>query len=288
MTEAARAENRFDVKPGMNRLLGTLLALSVLLNVVLLLRPAPAPRAQERTKIVRETVVEERPVPVPVPAPPPTVRAEESTGSLLGPRRTTPPPPPPLGTITLMASPTTVSAGDPIVVTWTSSTEREGGEDWIGTYLPDAENGAYGEWKPAGKGRHGQVTIAAPDVPGAYEFRYLLDGGYVSVAASNLVTVIGTPGHYTVDAGATVVRPGAPLTAHYAAHAGKRTAQDWIGLYVSGAKSNSYASWQYVRDPASGTLAFTAPETPGLYEFRYLLNNGYRAMAVSLPFTVLP
>ena len=41
-------------------------------------------------------------------------------------------------------------------------------------------------------------------------------------------------------------------------------------------------SWQL----SSGTRNLTAPSTPGTYEFRYLLNNGYTSVVTSSAVTV--
>src|SRR5437773_11371127 len=64
---------------------------------------------------------------------------------------------------------------------------------------------------------------------------------------------------------------------------------------VAGSPSNKWATrtpatdpnrWVYTGGAASGTFLTTAPDTPGDYEFRYLLNNGYTDAARSRTITV--
>ena len=86
------------------------------------------------------------------------------------------------------------------------------------------------------------------------------------------VTLTATPG--TVTAGGTVrVSWTAP---------GGSSMADWIGLYQIGAPNTSYLTYRYTNGAASGS----APETPGTYEFHYLLNNGHTDVARSNPVTV--
>jgi hypothetical protein len=60
--------------------------------------------------------------------------------------------------------------------------------------------------------------------------------------------------------------------------------QDWISLYASGAKGESYGEWYYLKGQANGELTFKAPAQPGNYEFRLMLNwpdGGYQDVARS-------
>jgi hypothetical protein len=65
-------------------------------------------------------------------------------------------------------------------------------------------------------------------------------------------------------------------------------ANDWIGLYPVGS-SNAVAniqSYTYTNGTPSGTFTAVAPALAGAYEFRYLLNNGYRDVSRSTAITV--
>jgi len=52
---------------------------------------------------------------------------------------------------------------------------------------------------------------------------------------------------------------------------------DWIGLFALGTGNGETQSfgWRYTDNAASGTFTLTAPEQPGVYEFRYLPDDQY-------------
>jgi hypothetical protein len=63
-------------------------------------------------------------------------------------------------------------------------------------------------------------------------------------------------------------------------------ATDWVGVFAAGAADTEYLSWSYVPAGAAGALNLTAPATPGVYEVRYLRDNGYTSVAGSARFSV--
>ena len=64
-------------------------------------------------------------------------------------------------------------------------------------------------------------------------------------------------------------------------------AGDWLALASSSAPSTSYVTYVYVgAGVTTKTFTFTMPSTPGTYEFRLFLNNGYLRGATSPPITV--
>jgi hypothetical protein len=75
------------------------------------------------------------------------------------------------------------------------------------------------------------------------------------------------------------VRAGEPVSVSWAAP-GRHSGFDWIGLFGAGDPNETYKEglWQYT-DSASGTMTFTAPGSPGDYEFRYLVDDGYYDVA---------
>ena len=87
----------------------------------------------------------------------------------------------------------------------------------------------------------------------------------------HLVTLVVSP---------TVVAPGEAIAVQWNAPNRQGSSADWIGLYRLGASPFDYdeVRWQYTNAP-SGTLTFTAPPTPGEYEFRYLLYDGFDDVA---------
>jgi hypothetical protein len=97
---------------------------------------------------------------------------------------------------TLTASPSVVTAGGQLAISWVTPAGRGciGGGDWLALYKvgdPDetgATNGHSDIWYDHLCGAtSGTWRLSAPSQPGQYEFRYLLGSG--SVARSNPVTV---------------------------------------------------------------------------------------------------
>jgi subtilisin family serine protease len=89
----------------------------------------------------------------------------------------------------------------------------------------------------------------------------------------------------SLSVSATSVAPGASVTTTLTNGLGG--AKDWIALAVTTAANTSYIQWAYVGSGVtSRTLTVTMPTTPGTYEFRLFLNNGYTRLATSPPLTV--
>ena len=63
-------------------------------------------------------------------------------------------------------------------------------------------------------------------------------------------------------------------------------AADWLALAMTGAPATSYVQSTYVGAVATRTWTVTMPNTPGTYEFRLFLNNGYTLAATSPPISV--
>jgi len=53
-------------------------------------------------------------------------------------------------------------------------------------------------------------------------------------------------------------------------------------------RSVTRAGWQYTGGAKSGTFIVDAPATPGFYEFRYLVDDGFEDVARSVTVTVTP
>ncbi|WNG32348.1 hypothetical protein F0U61_01060 [Archangium violaceum] len=89
---------------------------------------------------------------------------------------------------------------------------------------------------------------------------------------------------YSLSTDATVYVPGSTITVSWQAPE-SHGSDDWVGMYTPTAPNTSYSQWKYVSLETSGSITFTAPATEGVYEFRFLLDNGYTSVA-STQFTV--
>jgi subtilisin family serine protease len=100
-------------------------------------------------------------------------------------------------------------------------------------------------------------------------------GGGIS---SGLTFSIATPP--TLSVSSTTVFPGGAVTVTL--DNGPGGANDWIALAPTSAANSSYLQWVYVGAGATTrTWTVAMPTTPGTYEFRLFLNNGYTRAATS-------
>jgi hypothetical protein len=88
---------------------------------------------------------------------------------------------------TLSVSPSTVSPGGLLTVSWTATNTSPA--DWISLYNVGASSYLYGWWQYTNGAASGSFTLAAPTQPGQYEFRYMLNNSFTTVATSSVVTV---------------------------------------------------------------------------------------------------
>jgi len=268
----------------MKKFLGLALALSLMLNVVLLARkPAPPLPPVVRTQVVERTVPPEPPresVPRTIPESKPVVNA----GPIVPPR-----PPEARATVTLLARPGYASPGEKITVILDHLEGALSPQDWIGLFSVGAPVTRYADYRMAQV--ESEYTFVAPRTPGQYEFRFVLMDNKTVITSSNPVVVVGAaPVKPMVDlqTSTAYVKCGGEIPANWALLSGKRSTQDWIGLYAAGARNEDFVSWKYVTDADRGQLTLQAPDRPGTYEMRYLLDNGYESVATTIRIVVLP
>ena len=114
-----------------------------------------------------------------------------------------------------------------------------------------------------------QVTVFTP-----------APGGGTSAPAS--FTVAPPP---TLTVSATTVAPGTPITVTLTNGLGGL--YDWLSFAPIGAANSSFITFVYIGGgTTTRTWTVTAPSTPGTYEFRLFLNNGYTRTATSPPIIV--
>ena len=260
----------------MKKFLALALLPSLLLNVALLLRrPADPPPPLIRTRTIERWIA---PDPAPPQAPRPSAVSAPEPARALRP------------SVSLVATPTYVEPDGEITVTCTLAPGTAAPEHWIGLHAKSAHVSNHRGYRmistlPA------SFVFKAPRMPGDYEFRYILEDNQTAIAASNPIRVLGDPPPrpmVDLQAGVTTVKCGGVIPAGWSLFSGKRTPQDWIGLYAPGARNEDFMSWKYVTDANHGGLTLEAPDQPGTYEMRYLLENGFESVATSMRIVVVP
>jgi len=193
---------------------------------------------------------------------------------------TTPPPPvPPV----LSVDAANVAGGNTVTVTLTNAPGGAG--DWIALAAVGAPNTSYVQYVYVGAGVTTRTwSVAMPTAGGTYEFRLFLNGGYVRAATSPPVTVTTATPALTVNTTNTVV--GGSVTVTLTGGAGGSA--DWLALAAASSANTSYLQWTYVGAGVSTrTWTVTMPATPGAYEFRLFLNNGFTRAATSPTVTTI-
>jgi hypothetical protein len=194
----------------MKKFLGVALAASLLPNAVLLLqrRREQAPEPVVRTRLVErdvapvsplpeaESVPRTLPTPAPEPAPAPTAAASR-----------------PL--VSLAASPAVVEPGATVRVTCIVSSGVRSEKHWVGLFPIRAHVFSHIDYRMVDETSE-PFLFQAPQKPGDYEFRYVLEDDRTSVAASNPIRVPGevpVPPRIDIRAGEAVVKCGADIPA---------------------------------------------------------------------------
>ncbi len=207
---------------------------------------------------------------------------------------------------TLVPRSTSATPGAQVTVDWTAPANSSA-KDWLGWFKTGVPNSSYDppRWRYTGGAASGSYTITAPDTPGSYEFRYLINDSYTPTAISQTVTVTlasvtltvpptipptipsTNPTTYALQANPPAVQAGQKIALTWSAPGG-RLAKDWIGLFKVGVDNTAFdpSRWIYTNAATAGTYEVTAPSASGNYEFRYLLNDGYVKAANSNAVTV--
>ncbi|MFG6539348.1 VWA domain-containing protein [Sulfitobacter sp. CS16] len=172
-----------------------------------------------------------------------------------------------------ISGPETVTTGAAFEIEWSPPIHPR---DMV-TILPvGSKEGATGPYRRVGDKTTGQLT--APAEPGLYELRYILNEGAKTLATSPIEVVeaeigISAPGTARAE---TEVEVSWSSTIH---------PRDMITLLPMGAKEGETGQYFRAGDRTQGSLK--APSEPGVYEIRYILNEGLRTLA-SVPLEVVP
>jgi hypothetical protein len=142
----------------------------------------------------------------------------------------------------------------------------------------------------------GTMTFTAPSTPGTYDFRmHDTDDSGVELKSATFTVVSsggGGTGAASIVLGKTVFAPGESITLSFTAPPGLPTS-GWIGIIPSSVSHGDEStndqhdiSYQYMDGATSGTMTFTAPTTPGTYDFRMNDNDSSGIELTSVTFMV--
>ena len=207
----------------------------------------PAENADElRTAMTQvQATIESEPVVEPEPEPEPAVEPETPAQTV--------------------SAPATVTFGTQFAVTWGETVNPR---DWVTIVPVGANEGAHLASQRVGN--NNSISLRAPAEPGLYEVRYVLDEGSKTLASTPVEVV---EAEQTVSAPATVTF-GTQFTVTWGETVNPR---DWVTIVPVGANEGAHLASQRVGN--NDSVSLRAPAEPGLYEVRYVLDEGSKTLA---------
>lgn len=91
---------------------------------------------------------------------------------------------------------------------------------------------------------------------------------------------------YTLTASPSTAHPGETIIVSFTYPGESLTRRDWVGLFQVGG-SSYIGTWFHVINEPDCQFSFTAPSTPGQYEYRFLLNDTYDQLVAVTGLTVV-
>lgn len=172
-----------------------------------------------------------------------------------------------------LTAPASVAAGSPLSVEWRGPDNPRDFIAIVPAGVPERDYDAY-IYTSAGN----PASLAAPEVAGQYEIRYLTGQAYATLATA-AITV--TPVSATLDAPQTApARAVVEVTWD-----GPGNANDYVTLLPAGAANDTNGNYAYVS--RGKTLRIATPDAPGEYELRYLTGRQRIALG-KRPITITP
>ena len=178
----------------------------------------------------------------------------------------TPEPEPEPAPVAALAAPQSAAMGSSFTVSWEAAEQDP--RDYVTIVPMGAEEGDHGDYTRVGDETEG--TLRAPAEAGLYEVRYVLDEGKRTLASVEI----------------EIVAAEASVSAPEQAIAGERFPVSWsegihprdyVTIVPMGAEEGDHGDYTRVGDETEGTLR--APAEAGLYEVRYVLDEGKRTLA---------
>ncbi|WP_162140975.1 VWA domain-containing protein [Fodinicurvata sediminis] len=164
-----------------------------------------------------------------------------------------------------VSAPEKATAGSTFEISWTGNIHPR---DYVTIVPMGAEEDAYMDYVRVNNDNAGKLQ--APAETGLYEVRYILNEGRQSLASTEIEI---TEPEATVSApGSAIVGSSFPVS-----WTGNVHPRDYVTIVPMGAEDDAYLDYVRVNDDNEGKLQ--APAETGLYEVRYILNEGRQPLA---------
>lgn len=172
-----------------------------------------------------------------------------------------------------LQAPSKIGAGSPIEITWNGPNNPD---DYITIAEKGTDDDAYANYTRTRRGN--PLTVRAPDTPGAYELRYVMDQSD-RVIANRDVQVTSVSASFDVP---DTLMVNTPVEIPWK---GPDNPDDYISIAERGTPDDAYVN--YTRTRRGQPLTIRTPETPGQYELRYVMDQSDRVIART-PLVILP
>ena len=166
-----------------------------------------------------------------------------------------------------ISGPSAVRSGENFRVQWS---EPINNRDLVAIVPMGADEGELGTWSRVG-GSSTETDLRAPPDPGMYELRYILDEGRRTLASATIE--VTTP--EAEISGPDAVRSGENFLVKWSEPINER---DIVAIVPMGADEGELGTWSRVGTSDTETY-LRAPSDPGMYELRYILDEGRGTLA---------
>ncbi|WP_084649799.1 vWA domain-containing protein [Stappia stellulata] len=166
-----------------------------------------------------------------------------------------------------ISGPEQATAGAAFDVSWSQTV---GGSDMVAIVPVGADEGTRNNYLRTKDKTEGRLT--APAEPGLYELRYILDEGKKTLATAP-IEVVEAEIELTGPAQATT---GAAFDVSWSQTV---SGSDMVAIVPVGADEGTRNNYRRTKDKTEGRLI--APAEPGLYELRYILDEGKKTLATA-------
>ncbi len=171
-----------------------------------------------------------------------------------------------------LTAPETVVAGSAVTVQWSGPANKS---DYISLAEPGQGPSAHQSYSYVSDSD--RVSLAVPGIPGNYELRYILYADR-QIVVNRPLTV--TPATASLEAPRRV----AAGTTFSVTWQGPANQSDYIAIAFEEDLGETYRNYAWVK-AGSNTVQLSAPNDPGEYTVRYVLNNDRQVIA-EVPVTV--
>lgn len=164
-----------------------------------------------------------------------------------------------------VTAPANAVTGAFVPVSWTGAVNEQDYITIVPKGVPEGEYGNYFQVRQTDEG-----SLVAPADPGFYEIRYVLRQGEKTMASSDIEVSLAE----VSVSGPETVRASGDMTVSWTPNINPG---DYIVLSPMGAPDDDFTQYFSVREDTEKGMK--TPETPGLYELRYVLREGNRVLA---------